>query len=343
MEVYIKVLDIKDADSVIVRLAKKDKTLVFLIDAGRSGHTDLIVEAISPILEATGKNAPDFILCTHFDSDHIGGMMGIVKHYEKFKPVIWIHQTSKKIDIESLKRYADVKIEKPIFPSEDDNYIGGNQSQDAEYLNMAIETVQQEIELISFLDHAHIGCYEPLVETFKIDEWPELEILSPNTKLYQELFPEKFEVDDIKDLIDSLRTDLEPDEVSMTDPFLALDSTKKSQITSANMNSAVLLLTVDDKKFLFAADTGVRALEAIPEDQIANLYWLKVPHHGSKNNINSQLIKLMKPKISVISGNRLVSGDVERCLAAVGSEVSTTRDMGDIVLNMDIKPHSKEG
>ena len=34
---------------------------------------------------------------------------------------------------------------------------------------------------------------------------------------------------------------------------------------------------------------------------ISNVNYLKVPHHGSKNGLNSQIVEIIKPKIAVIS------------------------------------------
>ena len=36
---------------------------------------------------------------------------------------------------------------------------------------------------------------------------------------------------------------------------------------------------------------------------IEKIQWLKVPHHGSKHNLDSEMIKWIKPKVAYISAN----------------------------------------
>jgi len=39
--------------------------------------------------------------------------------------------------------------------------------------------------------------------------------------------------------------------------------------------------------------------------KIKNVSWLKVPHHGSKHNIDSALINWTKPKVAYISSEKI--------------------------------------
>ena len=58
------------------------------------------------------------------------------------------------------------------------------------------------------------------------------------------------------------------------------------------------------KKFLFTGDAGVEAFANIHKchrNMIKNVYWLKVPHHGSKHNLDSKSILYLHPKVAYIS------------------------------------------
>ena len=60
----------------------------------------------------------------------------------------------------------------------------------------------------------------------------------------------------------------------------------------------------DGMKFLFAGDATQEALQlAIGTYHIGNIDFLKVPHHGSKNNLTTPIIELLKPKKSYITAS----------------------------------------
>lgn len=61
----------------------------------------------------------------------------------------------------------------------------------------------------------------------------------------------------------------------------------------------------DGKKFLFTGDADGEAFDNIAYqcdmDQIKNIYWLKLPHHGSAYNITNEMVNYLKPKIAYVS------------------------------------------
>jgi beta-lactamase superfamily II metal-dependent hydrolase len=71
-ELRIEVVDIGQGDAAVIT-APGGRTLV--IDGGRAlGPRDSIV----PVLEARGLVPPDLVLVTHFDSDHLGGIVSLL-------------------------------------------------------------------------------------------------------------------------------------------------------------------------------------------------------------------------------------------------------------------------
>ena len=61
------------------------------------------------------------------------------------------------------------------------------------------------------------------------------------------------------------------------------------------------------KKYLFMGDAGGEALANIPQchkKAIKDIYWLKVPHHGSKHNLDSKTILYLHPKYAYISSEK---------------------------------------
>lgn len=72
-----------------------------------------------------------------------------------------------------------------------------------------------------------------------------------------------------------------------------------------NQSSIVFLLETDDgQNFLFTGDAGRDAFNHVPQDLLGKfkgVTWMKVPHHGSKHNLDSTIIKHVNPKIAYIS------------------------------------------
>ena len=72
-----------------------------------------------------------------------------------------------------------------------------------------------------------------------------------------------------------------------------------------NQSSIVFLLETDDgEKFLFTGDAGRDAFNHVPQELLASfkgVKWMKVPHHGSKHNLDTTIIRHVNPKVAYIS------------------------------------------
>lgn len=77
MEIKIEMLDIGDGDAIIIHLKRELENLIILIDGGNSKNVPKVLAKLDPILVESGKEGPDLIVCTHYDSDHIGGLKRI--------------------------------------------------------------------------------------------------------------------------------------------------------------------------------------------------------------------------------------------------------------------------
>jgi beta-lactamase superfamily II metal-dependent hydrolase len=331
MQISIRIPAIGDGDAIIVTLEKEENKLLFLIDGGRVRNATVVAKTLDEALTAAGKEAPDFILCTHYDDDHIGGLTPILRKYGKAIGRVWIHATSEKYDRNLLtERKPPVRQKSGIFPSEASRYLKAESGVEATAFNQVIKNLQQEIDLLELLDGLKIPVSEPIAGRFSIPDWPELTIVAPTVELYEQLFPATFKTEiliqsEMEGLIEDTAADKD------IDIKKALDDLPKKGLTATNANSAILMLRIVDKKFLFAADSGIKSFEAIPnhKEVLADLYWLKVPHHGSFKNLNSKLIDLMRPKAAVISGEHHVSAQVVACFKGVKSDLFITSKQGD--------------
>lgn len=108
-----------------------------------------------------------------------------------------------------------------------------------------------------------------------------------------------------------------------------------------NNYSVVAKLVSGNYSFLFTGDMEKTSEEELMEHWInVSADVLKVAHHGSSSSSTSAFLKRVRPQYAVISvgeGNSYghPSGEVLGRLKALGSEIITTMDSGDIVFVTD--------
>ena len=330
MNIEIKMLNVKDGDAIIVFLYKEGQTLLMLIDAGHVGDATRVKKELDIFLKKLNKKAPDVIVCTHYDNDHIGGLKEIISFYGKDIGVVWMHKTSSIIEL--VNEYTHQKDTVSILPSEDDFYLTDGININDQDFQIVLENLKQEVALIRQLELLSITIKEPIAGHCSIDDWAEIQVIGPTMVYYKRLFPDHFDREKfLKEEVEALSSELISAEHSLGDPYLFLDNLPKSLVTNPNLNSAIILITVKNHKYLFTGDAGIESFYEIPHYQevLRNIYWLKVPHHASKNNLNSEIIKLLSPVYAFISGNKHISQAVLDCFRACGSKIKTTKESND--------------
>ena len=72
-----------------------------------------------------------------------------------------------------------------------------------------------------------------------------------------------------------------------------------------NAASVITSLKYKNDTFLFLADATIETIEKyIAITDLKNVEILKIPHHGSKNNINEKIIQTLSPRYAIISAGR---------------------------------------
>jgi beta-lactamase superfamily II metal-dependent hydrolase len=339
MDIKITMLNIGDGDAIIVQLKKDKQQLVILIDAGHPGDAPLCIKTLDPILKAAGKTAPDLIMVSHYDADHIGGMKAVVEHYGAAVGQAWLHKPG--ILIKAAEQAAGFLLEHLTNPPKENvqdflSFHGDLNPNKARQL--VLESYSQMKDLAGTLDKYQIKTVEPFAGQSLVG-WPEISVLGPTLVFYQASVKKMKDVPTLiaqetqlilneskqEPFIGKLSKMLEKD----TDPCGYLKSQKKDHVTEVNQISIVLQITADNKKYLFTGDASLESFQAIPQypDSLKNIYWLKVAHHGSPNNSSPELFDIMKPVYADISGgDRYLDEEVPGCLEAKGTKVRTTLD-----------------
>src|SRR5690554_3254284 len=90
-DIRIDMLSLGNADSIIVWLkGGKFENYVILIDGGNRIDGEKVISHLNKhILPKAYKRAPDLVICTHHDKDHIGGLIKVVDHYGSNIGRVW--------------------------------------------------------------------------------------------------------------------------------------------------------------------------------------------------------------------------------------------------------------
>jgi beta-lactamase superfamily II metal-dependent hydrolase len=275
MPFEIDMLNVGNADAIILRYFDKDNhEFIVVIDAGKTEeHGKMVVDHIN---KYTIKKSIDLAISTHPDKDHIKGFFYVIERLEIQE--FWIHDPKlHKIDESDIKSFFDT-----------DYFEKG--------LKYVVESLNFSKDLISIIDEKEIERNEPL-EGRSHSKIP-IRVLGPSAEYYKEKL-NSFR--DIHLLFESVAIEKATlDNLNLEDRVIEFD--KFSDRSNENNSSTVILFHGDDKKVLFTADAGPEALEQVVEKyNLTNLDFLDVPHHGSRNNLTTNIMDIFSPKTAYIS------------------------------------------
>ena len=282
MAFEIEMIAVGAADAILVRyFGENDKEIVILIDAGYKKDGKKIADHIN---KWTDSKRIHLAICTHPDNDHIGGFFYLVDHVPI--DLFWIHDPKKHVPaiqgLEALKESAteDSQLEKS--------------------LSHVFENLKHSKSLLSQLDAKGIKRQEPFAG-LKYKHAP-LTVLGPEKGYYTSLLA-KF-----RDASILLEDSDYFEKAEITEAFNQLLKTDEAKLddeddkSPENNSSVIMLFEPENKKYLFTSDVGPEALEPVVRQyKLRNIDWLDVPHHGSKCNFSTHLIKTLNPKLAYIS------------------------------------------
>lgn len=312
-------LDVGAADAFLIHAYVKqdsgiDREYVVLVDVGNECDGEKIYNHINKYYD---QKYIDLVIITHCDADHYGGMKYLIDKHKSsnsdFKMnKVWVHDPYTHIDVDDVK------------------YIRNRETL-RQRLNAAYSFVDGT-NLLDALDKAKITREEVFYGT----TFPSLNItiLGPTNSYYESLIPNfrvnvNFKNECIEDSVYNIfTTSLSEDEYYSKALADAADDG-----SAVNQSSIVFLMEAKGDKLLFTGDAGRTALHDIVDydtkGYLKNITWLKVPHHGSKHNLDNELISHLCPRISYVSSEKYGKFS-NRCtinaLKKVGRVYSTQKD-----------------
>ncbi len=257
-----------------------------IIDGGDESASTTVVSYIQDL----GYEQIDFLIATHSDADHIGGLSAVLVNFEVktiFRPFTLSKYTEVPNEGERATKYTDSDMER--LYSLDDSILVETSLAYAKFINLAYkETYNGEPAEIRFL--SDLVANDLNFQTSEV--LTSIQIISPFA--------------DVTAPID--------------DPLIRAKGYKYinlDEYSTPNGMSAVVLYSVSnlensdlDMKFLFCADIPSKTEELIIEkassslgfsDNLKNIDCLKVSHHGGSASTSEDFLKLITPKSAVIS------------------------------------------
>lgn len=360
MKIDVTLVDVNDGDAIIIELDRDGQSLVMVVDGGKKIFYETKVKpALDKILLKHKKIAPDIVVCTHYDSDHIGGLIPLLKDYVDDVKQVWVHKTPVLLNkyLEQSRPLLEEYRKDLFLPTIDMHLLikevlgysvksyhkTPEQRRQIGLLLESIDELKQFIDLIP---------KDKLIEPFNngkslLPDWPEIKILGPTIEYYSELFPTSKTLSNFlqeqmtqqlyvenRDLLKSINKHIGTKSPTGS-ACEKLKNDNDTSLTATNKASIIFVIEDGDNKYLFTGDAGIDSFKKIPdyEQRLKNLYFLKVPHHGSSNNLTKRLIELMHPSFAYNSGNKYQDDEVLDCLKSKGAKVHTTRTEGNLTFS----------
>jgi beta-lactamase superfamily II metal-dependent hydrolase len=321
LKIQITMVDVEDGDAIIIFFEGNGKKHVSLIDGGRRQYAEKVIGKLDAILKKAGKQSPDLLVVTHYDSDHIGGIPAIIDKYKNGIRELWIHKPGTVIENSFTQKNHQTNL---LEIAKEEKLIAE--------IDVVMESINELREVIDKAQKHKIFIKEPFANETSFDNLPELRVIGPTKEYYNGIFKDEkaFESFVFHEALGmKLEQSLHPASISQKTSCSRLPTTSK--ITQTNKASVIIKVVAEDKSYLFTGDAGIESFHAISnyEKELKDIYWVKVPHHGSINNISEDLIKIMNAKFAFVSGKNYIDDPVLKCFKDKGGTVKDTR-AGDL-------------
>ena len=343
----ITLLDVGDGDAIIAQIKRGKQSLLMVIDGARKKDYKAIVNpALKKVLKELGKKGPDIVVATHYDADHIAGLIPLVQEYISHIQEVWVHRPPELDDYRNfssqLKKEQVSDILTQRIPQEDKEVLEQFSEKLGERFPYVFESIRQLKTFLGYLPKEKV-C--DVFAGYSPKNWPEIKVLGPTKDFYDELFPEskKFEeliFEEVESYEKYALQEQKIRQVSLMRPLKKpcqyLKDDRSAKITPTNRASIVFALDSGKKRLLFTGDAGIKSFKSIPnwKSELNNLFWLKIPHHGSDNNISKELIDLMSPEFADSTGSHHQDEHVLQCISKnprSKRNARSTKKEGDLV------------
>jgi beta-lactamase superfamily II metal-dependent hydrolase len=308
----IKTLPVYNGDSIIASIETDDGIKNILIDGGIGRSIVLLTKEIERLNELGQKI--DLLIITHIDDDHIGGIIKLFSRGDKYSKIVrrvWYNSGS---TISSFFNNADSRErEIDLVPDQLDISVKQGNTLEKKLEHLGIwqqEVIHNNLGMINFFG-ALIQILSPSTENLKAlnSSWQTERSKPENIS--------SSEVDYDKNIEELVACSLPSEDNSIT-----------------NGSSIAFIIEHKEKKAVFLSDahpsTVVDSLIRLGYSKLKPLvaYIVKISHHGSSRNINTELLELIDCNRYIISTNGSKHGLPNKlCLAKIIANKSSDTEL----------------
>lgn len=305
IDYHIEMLSVGAADAFIIYYIDENKKgHLILIDAGNYKDGQIITDHIrkyytDPVI--------DLAIVTHPDDDHYGGFIKLLEKIQgkdsdaiKIKK-FWINDPGNnhidKNEVKWITKQNTVNVKaRSVYDLNDNNLID---------LIDSIDGITRTEKFAKVYKWTKDG---PLFSLPSLD-FPCCTVLAPTKSYYDQLIP-NFRNDELNFHKPEDDTDYHSSKDLPNGKCLSATLDNANDDLSAHNQSSLIFLfePIKGKKYLFMGDAGREAFNNIHPflmNKIKGTSWVKIPHHGSKHNLNSAMINWIKPSTAYISTERI--------------------------------------
>jgi len=279
----------RSGDAIALRFGNlygpRSEQKVVVIDAGFEDSGEQLVKHINDVYKT---NEVNLVISTHPDMDHASGLKVVLEKMNVGGLVMhrpWEHAS----DIKNLFKNGKIT---------------------ASGLEDKLEkSLQDASDLEAIATKKGIPIYEPFQGATAFDG--ALHILGPSEDFYQELLPHFRGTPEpanslsfwepVKKIVD------EAIQWIKDNPYIDLLDDDEDTTSPENNTSVIILFNIEGHKLLFTGDAGKTGLHLAADYAegigiaLTDLQFFDVPHHGSKRNLSSSVLKRIKASTAYIS------------------------------------------
>lgn len=283
MRYEFHILDVQDADALVInyKINDFDSWYTAVVDAGNVGDGRKVKQFIKHVDGPLGINRViDYAFCTHPDKDHKGGFFDLLDD-----------------------RYVSIKNFCVLRPD------------DAVSSDIRVMTVGSPSELVSaakaLYDHPinkRRNLLDEMCRQSNMYQWQygvdlpgiPIKILGPNYQYFKEASIKM--ATDFREITDEVDFETYAEDELPSDEDAKSIIDEEMEDSATNKSSMILLFHPQGRNFLLAGDACSASIHQAINDYPEIIgSTLKVPHHGSKHNLTTEVIDLLRPGQSVIS------------------------------------------
>ena len=300
MKYEVEMIDVKAADAFLIHYVEDNgRSHIIMVDSGNYDDAGKIISHIRAYYDTVQIGGwkgyvIDYAIVSHPDDDHIGGYVHMLEDIRDGKlndfrfNSFWVNDPTKHEfepdDVKSVQtqKTLDERLKCVYDYKEDDS--------------------KNLLDLIEV-----VGVHREEAFAGECIDNPKIIILSPTEEYYESLLPKFRNRLKFHWALEALAENQysEDKDVSDEDSLSQTLDAASDDGSAHNQSSIVFLLETDKReKYLFTGDAGRDAFNHVPQKLLElfnGVKWMKVPHHGSKHNLDSTIIKHVNPEVAYIS------------------------------------------